>query len=371
MFENLLTPTRNRWQLIMTVAFTGLLLLAGLCQAASKPKPPPPPPPSLSNAVIAYASNTRPYNDLWVANADGSNRVLLLTGGLAGNNPPSWSRDGEEVIFASGVLGNGVYRLRIRNPEGIGIPVKIVSLNLAFTAFPVWSPMPVEVSPGVFHDVIVYSDIPTGSTEYDIFLLDLDEPGALPINLTNTPDLTEKGPRWSPNATQIAVTTHREVDYLAYPHDIVILTVADCLQQPSCAGQSLVQGTGSPLSTTGLRLGAPPAWGNRGDKIAVNVTGPNGGNPDIFIIPIATPDDTWNLTNTNIATGNDRGEYFDSWSPNDDQILYRATHQLCGKGKTIDGIVLRNLDSTPINGCPEKLIIQDGASASWWRGTQP
>ena len=42
------------------------------------------------------------------------------------------------------------------------------------------------------------------ATNCDIYTLDLTDPNAAPVNITNTPTITEDRPAWSPDGTRIA-----------------------------------------------------------------------------------------------------------------------------------------------------------------------
>jgi hypothetical protein len=128
---------------------------------------------------------------------------------------------------------------------------------------------------------------------------------------------------------------------------------------------------GSPLLTADTLLN--PAWGNTAAEIAVSAHIPPNGNSDIWIIPIANPEDAWNLTDTNKLHLPDRHETLPTWSPDDLQVAYRALGNLCNsKDKNFSGIVVRNTEGSNFpDGCKEKILIKDGNYPSWWRGLQP
>ena len=102
---------------------------------------------------------------------------------------PAWSPDGKQVAFSTNFTGRiNVWKV---SSEG-GWPLQItVSDDRQFGA--VWSP------DGKW---IVYFQDFGGSEYWDLFAVAGD--GGSPINLTNTPDISESGPQFSPDGKWIA-----------------------------------------------------------------------------------------------------------------------------------------------------------------------
>jgi Tol biopolymer transport system component len=368
MFESAPRLTRRfSWFLFGSISFGVAMFLAGLSHAAGKPPPGPP-----INSEIVYEIATANGVNLAVANADGTNQKVVLSN-RGNNSSPSWSPDGTQIIFASNLPSPGIYRLGIKRNTGQadGTPQLITHLNNAYLplANPVWSP--VATPDG--QSYIAYSDTSPGVSDYSIYLVD---PATLnSFKLTNPPPgVSDLRHSWSPDATQIAVS-HRSDNNEPTPYDIQVLTLGTtgcpvgqslCEVQPR---QSLVENiVGSPLLVADPILA--PAWGNNGNEIAVFALIPPNDNGDIWIIPVANPEDAWNLTDTNKANPPDRQETAPTWSPNDSQIMYRALRGLCNnRDKNFQGIVVRNLNGIPFpDGCEEKILINDANSPSWWRG---
>ncbi len=102
---------------------------------------------------------------------------------------PTWSPDGKQIVFSTNFTG----RMNLWNVNsGGGWPLQLtVSDDRQFGA--VWSP------DGKW---IVYNQDFGGSEYYDLFAVASD--GGAPINLTNTPDVSETGPIFSHDGKTIA-----------------------------------------------------------------------------------------------------------------------------------------------------------------------
>lgn len=375
MSESALKSNRRfSWYLFGSISFGVVMLVAGLSHAAGKPVKPPPV-PSINPAIVYEVAIAGTIN-LAVANADGTNQKVVLSHGRS----PSWSPDGTQIIFASNVPSLGIYRLGINRSTGqaIGTPQLITGLNNGYFPFanPVWSP--VATPDGRFY--IAYSDN-SGGSDYSIYLVEAPpplpfSPPVMPIKfkLTNPSSGGDLYPSWSPDATRIVVTNDKD-NSQSPPYDIQIITL-----ETGCSGQSLCEVpprqslvgdvVGSPLQSAAT-IGNT-AWGNASDEIAVTAFIPPNGNNDIWIVPVGDPATAGNLTNTNTVNPLDRNEVQPTWSPNDSQIMHRALRGLCNnKDKNFQGIVVRNLDGNPIDGCEEKILINGGYSPSWWRNHVP
>jgi Tol biopolymer transport system component len=234
-------------------------------------------------------------------------------------------------------------------------------------AQPAWSPIQIQDSSGASRYFIAYSDATSqNGNDYSIHLVDPDLPGSafkLSSPVVNTSHVGDLHLTWSPDAMRLAVTRGADNTSIT-PYDLQIVTLqVDCLpaSEPICevqARQSLIRDVNSPPEFSGDSSSIHyPQWSNDGLDIALNAG-------DIWIIPVATPESARNLTNSS------RQEIQPTWSPNDTQIAYRGTGNLCNsKDRNFIGIVVRNVngDTFP-GGCEEKVLIKDGASPSWWRG---
>ncbi len=102
---------------------------------------------------------------------------------------PAWSPDGKEIVFSTNFTGRmNLWKVSANS----GWPLQLtVSDDRQFGA--VWSPDGKE---------IVYEQDFGGSEYYDLFAI--GSVGDVPVNLTNTPDISENGPLFSPDGKNIA-----------------------------------------------------------------------------------------------------------------------------------------------------------------------
>jgi dipeptidyl aminopeptidase/acylaminoacyl peptidase len=103
----------------------------------------------------------------------------------------AWSPDGKEIAFTTDLAG----RQNLWKVSGAGgWPIQLVqSEDRQFGA--TWSPDGKS---------IVYQQDAGGNEMWDLFAVPSE--GGAPINLTNTPDIREESPRWSPDGRTIALT---------------------------------------------------------------------------------------------------------------------------------------------------------------------
>src|SRR5215813_12292291 len=105
---------------------------------------------------------------------------------------PAWSPDGREVVFSTNMTGRtNLWKVSASG----GWPVQLLqSDDRQFGA--VWSP------DGKW---IVFEQDLGGGEIFDLFAVSSD--GAELINITNTPDISETNPRWSPDGRMLAISS--------------------------------------------------------------------------------------------------------------------------------------------------------------------
>jgi Ca2+-binding RTX toxin-like protein len=135
--------------------------------------------------------------------------VLALAGSAAATPVPGTNG---RIVYVSGP-GFGASLLSLRTTEsdtgaGSSSPIN-TGLVCAVTPppnpqhrHPTWSPDRTKIA---------FSADPNCGTKYDIYTLDLTNPNATPVNITNTPAVKDDRPAWSPDGTRIAYESDNDI----------------------------------------------------------------------------------------------------------------------------------------------------------------
>jgi len=326
---------------LIAVALLALLLFGMGPLLAKKPvKPPPPPPPSTDpDPAIAYRTTVR---ELWVMNADGTNRtrVLQLDGTKLGRpdwSPPGWSpptgwpqSDLPYLVFWSDVQGPGIYVIRL-DGEDLRKVTTTTAWSTTIDSRPVWSPKPV---PGVGDDRyrIACVDDAYGD-EPEIFIVNVD--GSDRTTLTVAADFPEV-PTWSPDAGKLLVSL---IDQDGDQYAVFDFG----------AGTSTIHRHAGPLLGHWIQS---PEWAKTQSKIVWSDLW------DIWIVDLDDPANPVRLTdNRKIYTRSP------SWSPDDSQIVYMELGQSKGKNPASKEIAIVNAS----DGSDRQVILDLGAHPAWRR----
>ncbi len=188
----------------------------------------PTPVPLFDDAPEFPAAAPRP--ELYVMNADGSGQTRLTFNFFFDGNP-TWSPDGERIVFQS--RSDGDHELFIINVDGSGL-TKLTDNDYA-DIFPAWSPdgrfiafssnrpkteFGKELSEAArrnFRTIFA-----TGPVDMDIYIMSPD--GGDTYNWTQTSSLWDSGPSWSPDGTWIAFEArpHATVQFQMTGNDIYV-----------------------------------------------------------------------------------------------------------------------------------------------------
>jgi len=298
---------------------------------------------------IAFVSDREGEPSICVMNSDGSNQTRL--GGWCGiDNTFCWSPDGKRIAF---INEDGWLCLFDAGGRSSAKLVEIPSYSIS------WSPDGGKIA--------------AGCLDYDIYLVDVDT-GKLE-NLTNTPDIKEYWPKWSPDSDKIA--------FIVYDPLYCEITLMDA------------DGSNQILITSERGICEELAWSPSGEKLSytwysVEELGPEGICRDICLVNIKdgskvnltqSPkfddrDLSWSPDGTKIAfssrrqvvetqvyvmdadgsqvsklTADESSNYFPSWSPDGKKIVFTSSgpHPV-GKDICImstDGSNVINLTNTP------------------------
>lgn len=150
---------------------------------------------SPDRTMIAYVHHATPRNpDIWLMDADGSNKVRLTTG-RSDDVYPQWSPDGSHIAWVKSRRGESRGRIYVMHPDG--------SDKMAVTPeghdarMPAWSP------DGHYVAYVHQPWCNACDRDLEIFVVDGHTSGASPARLTDN-EVHDVTPLWSPDGERIA-----------------------------------------------------------------------------------------------------------------------------------------------------------------------
>ncbi len=152
------------------------------------------PAPDFDSLEIAFHSTRGGPRQIYLMDSRGEN-VLAITDGTFGSSEPSWSPDGQQIVYVSSEGESGNPNIWMMNRDGSDR--RQLTDTSAFESNPAWSP------DGRYIAFTSNADDPVGS---DVYLMRPD--GSDVIRLTNSQGF-DLDPAWSPDGQHIAFTTNR------------------------------------------------------------------------------------------------------------------------------------------------------------------
>ena len=248
------------------------------------PLPSATPLPTLAGSgggVLAFARQEGDQRDIYLVNADGSERIAL-TNDAFWDNWPSWSPDGSQLAFTcrqpTAGLGGGICAI---NADGSNRR----QLSNANDWEPSWSPDGQH---------IVFASTRDGNPE--IYLMNAD--GSAERRLTHDP-ADDWQASWSPDSTHLAFVSARDGEWEIYLMDVSDGGIAGDSQLVRLTDNDVADGF--------------PDWSPDGTRIVFSSM--RDGNEEIYVMAA-------DGSNPQRLTFNDYDESFPRWSPDGLRIAY-------------------------------------------------
>jgi TolB protein len=206
---------------------------------------------SPDGSYLAFASDRADNWDIYLLDLI-SGILIRLTRDPAFDGHPSWSPDGKWIAFESYRSGNLDIHIMSTDRED----VRRITRNPAPDYAPVWTPD---------SSAITFTSLRDGRK--DIYLQTLDAPVET-VNLTNSPDLDEDDPAWSPDGTQLAYSSGPSGDSSTH----VISVDWDTLQADLSQAETFADGYSPCWAPEGQTLTYAYAQDGSSHVVAASVT---------------------------------------------------------------------------------------------------
>ena len=274
--------------------------------------------PPGENGPIVWQSYTGPAYEIWMMDADGSNKDEL-TDNSVHEERAQLSADGTKITYQSFQAGDGSFdshEIYTMNADGSGQTALMDNDDTDFE--PTWSPD---------GSTIVFMRQSTGVPSGEVAGQDLwsvPAAGGTATNLTNTPNTYECCPEFSPDGTKIAFTNSGNTDgNPKTPDDENEIWV---MNANGSGQQQLIQNTAQDVGPTWSPSGNQIAWANV-DTGVIWTMNADGFNP----VPVT-------------GAG---GYYAPSWSPDGTRIAAACGFDICSVGLANPTTDVVNLTQTP------------------------
>lgn len=159
-----------------------------------------------SRGQIAFTVNDGGWNEVWLMEADGSERRRLTEtepprNDAAGSMSPAWSPDGTQIAFAAqiGTTEEDQRRTEIYVMRADGTDMRRLTTNAALDGWPSWSPDGTRIA---FTRI---TDPGAASARSGIVVIDVDSGRVMQITWVALPSF-DLSPAWSPDGSMIAFT---------------------------------------------------------------------------------------------------------------------------------------------------------------------
>ncbi len=281
------------------------------------------------------ASN--PAFNIWRMNADGTGLAPLTraTAARADSAQAQWSPDGTKAVFVSrrnldgtdAPNTNSTYNIWRVNADGTGLmPLTNLTAARADSTGPQWSPDGTKV---VFMSSrrLDASDAPNANFTYNIWRVSADGTGLTPLTNLTAARADSAAPQWSPDGSKVVFDSSRRLDGTDAPNTNFTYNI----------WRVGADGTGlTPLTnlTAAQADSAGPQWSPDGSKVVFDssrrLDGTDAPNANLTSNIWLMNADGTGLASLTTATALGVVSFEPRWSPDGSKVVFRSTRQLDG-----------------------------------------